>query len=342
MKRTKARRVLVRGVRSRPGCAARGARWWASGRSCRSGLDLLHGLHVADDRHHDLVGERAGTPASGGVDHLRRRRADWRSPVLTSRRWRSSVSWPSAWAPCWCAVAAAPPDPRNFSAREQRMSSVTIGRDLQTGSGAQPESESAARRRAAGSPPTPVARPSRARTSWSWRSPSRSSHPVCCSGRSRVFVLGVLAVCALRGQYASADHPEREQGHRHTGGGGRRAAHGDRGLRRVRPAGPPVRAGGRRHVVPALLGRACAYAGIRRARTKGAFAQRVLIVGAGQVAERFADVLDAEPELRAAPGRTARRLCRRVAVPPGAGWDRPARRASCASITSTGSCSRSA
>ena len=44
-----------------------------------------------------------------------------------------------------------------------------------------------------------------------------------------------------------------------------------------------------------LLGRAFAYAGIRRARTKGGLSQRVLIVGAGQVAERFADVLEEHP-----------------------------------------------
>ena len=44
-----------------------------------------------------------------------------------------------------------------------------------------------------------------------------------------------------------------------------------------------------------LIGRAFAYVGIRRARTKGALGQRVLIVGAGQVAERFADALELNP-----------------------------------------------
>ena len=44
-----------------------------------------------------------------------------------------------------------------------------------------------------------------------------------------------------------------------------------------------------------LIGRACAYVGIRRARTRGALGQRVLIVGAGPVAERFADALELNP-----------------------------------------------
>ncbi len=40
-----------------------------------------------------------------------------------------------------------------------------------------------------------------------------------------------------------------------------------------------------------LVGRACAYAGIRRARARGRFVQRVLVIGAGQVAERLARIL---------------------------------------------------
>ncbi len=41
-----------------------------------------------------------------------------------------------------------------------------------------------------------------------------------------------------------------------------------------------------------LVGRACAYVGIRRARTRGLFVQRVLVIGAGQVAERLARILE--------------------------------------------------
>ena len=44
-----------------------------------------------------------------------------------------------------------------------------------------------------------------------------------------------------------------------------------------------------------LIGRVFAYVGIRRARTKGALGQRVLIVGAGRGGERFADALELNP-----------------------------------------------
>ena len=110
-----------------------------------------------------------------------------------------------------------------------------------------------------------------------------------------VFVLGVLAICAVRGQYAT-----------------RITLSVSRDLSSLALAvavplmviaalddfDPQVRP----FVLVAIasfcllvLGRTVAYAGIRRARTKGAFAQRVLIVGAGQVAERFADVLEGHP-----------------------------------------------
>jgi exopolysaccharide biosynthesis polyprenyl glycosylphosphotransferase len=45
-----------------------------------------------------------------------------------------------------------------------------------------------------------------------------------------------------------------------------------------------------------VVGRACAYTGIRRARTRGAFVQRVLVIGAGQVAERLARILEVHSE----------------------------------------------
>jgi exopolysaccharide biosynthesis polyprenyl glycosylphosphotransferase len=110
-----------------------------------------------------------------------------------------------------------------------------------------------------------------------------------------VFVLGVLAVCALRGQYASRITLSVSK---------------DAGPLAVAVAVPlmviaifdgfdtqvrPFVLVGIASLCLLLLGRACAYAGIRRARAKGAFPQRVLIVGAGQVAERFADVLEAHP-----------------------------------------------
>ena len=110
-----------------------------------------------------------------------------------------------------------------------------------------------------------------------------------------VFVLGVLGVCALRGQYAS----------RITLSVAR-----DLGTVAAAVALPLTVIGAfdgyGRSVRPfvlvglstlclLLIGRAAAYVGIRRARSKGALGQRVLIVGAGQVAERFADALDLNP-----------------------------------------------
>jgi exopolysaccharide biosynthesis polyprenyl glycosylphosphotransferase len=45
-----------------------------------------------------------------------------------------------------------------------------------------------------------------------------------------------------------------------------------------------------------VVGRACAYMGIRRARTRGLFVQRVLVIGAGQVAERLVRILEVHAE----------------------------------------------
>jgi exopolysaccharide biosynthesis polyprenyl glycosylphosphotransferase len=110
-----------------------------------------------------------------------------------------------------------------------------------------------------------------------------------------VFVGGVLAVCALRGQYAS----------RITMSVSRDAgtvasavavplvviATFDGFGRQVRP----FVLVGLAALALLLVGRALTYAGIRRGRTRGAFPQRVLIVGAGQVAQRFAEVLEEHP-----------------------------------------------
>jgi exopolysaccharide biosynthesis polyprenyl glycosylphosphotransferase len=48
--------------------------------------------------------------------------------------------------------------------------------------------------------------------------------------------------------------------------------------------------------VAIFLVRACVYASIRRVRRRGAFGERTLIVGAGQVAVHFAAMLDEHPE----------------------------------------------
>jgi exopolysaccharide biosynthesis polyprenyl glycosylphosphotransferase len=177
------------------------------------------------------------------------------------------------------------------------MSSITMGRDLQRWQWAQPEagpgSATRARRRllaaqtsgeaVAGmdlvvlAPAVVIFAPSVLR--WS----------------VAAFVLGVLAICALRGQYAS----------RIT-----LSASRDAGTLAVavlvplmviatldgfQPQVRPLVLVAVASLALLLLGRFCAYAAIRRARTRGAFAQRVLIVGAGQVAERFADVLEENP-----------------------------------------------
>jgi len=50
-----------------------------------------------------------------------------------------------------------------------------------------------------------------------------------------------------------------------------------------------------------LVGRTCAYVGIRRARTRGFFVQRVLVVGAGQVAERLTRILQVHSDFGLQP-----------------------------------------
>ena len=174
------------------------------------------------------------------------------------------------------------------------MSSVTIGKDLQHWQWAQSDSGSAARGRrrlavrtsgevVAGTDLLVLA------VAVAIFAPAVLQWPVA------VFVLGVLGVCALRGQYAS----------RITLSVAR-----DLGTVAAAVALPLTVIGAfdgfGRSVRPfvlvglstlclLLIGRAAAYVGIRRARSKGALGQRVLIVGAGQVAERFADALDLNP-----------------------------------------------
>ncbi len=172
------------------------------------------------------------------------------------------------------------------------MSAVTIGSDMQHWRWAQPKSAAGSRRRlmahtsgeaVAGTDLLVLA------VAVALFAPSVLRWSVA------VFVLAVLAVCALRGQYASRITLSVSK---------------DAGTLAVAVTVPlmviavfdgfdtqvrPFVLVGIASLCLLLLGRACAYAGIRRARTKGAFPQRVLIVGAGQVAERFADVLEAHP-----------------------------------------------
>jgi len=176
------------------------------------------------------------------------------------------------------------------------MSSVTIGRDLQHWQWSQAESETGS--------------PARARRRF-WARTSGEVvagtdllvlalavaffAPSVLQWTVAVFVVGVLGVCAMRGQYTS----------RITLSVSR-----DIGTVAAAVAVPLTVIGAfdgfNRQVRPfvlvgvstlclLLIGRACAYIGIRRARTRGALGQRVLIVGAGPVAERFCDALELNP-----------------------------------------------
>jgi exopolysaccharide biosynthesis polyprenyl glycosylphosphotransferase len=174
------------------------------------------------------------------------------------------------------------------------MSSVTIGRDLQHWQWSQAESGSAARAR----------RRFAARTSGEvvvgtdllvLAVAIAVFAPVVLQWPVAIFVVGVLGVCALRGQYASRITLSVSK---------------DAGTVAAAVALPLTVIGAfdgfGRQVRPfvliglstlcmLLIGRAVAYISIRRARTRGALGQRVLIVGAGPVAERFADALDLNP-----------------------------------------------
>jgi exopolysaccharide biosynthesis polyprenyl glycosylphosphotransferase len=172
------------------------------------------------------------------------------------------------------------------------MSSVTIGRELQHWPWAQEESAAPASRRAAAISSgeavavtdvlvlaLAVALLTTNVLQWS----------------VAIFIGGVVAVCALRGQYAS----------RITMSVSR-----DAGTVASAVAAPlvviatfngfdqrvrPFVLVGLASLALLLVGRALTYAGIRRGRIRGAFPQRVLIVGAGQVAQRFAEVLEEHP-----------------------------------------------
>lgn len=176
------------------------------------------------------------------------------------------------------------------------MSSVTLGRDLQRWQWAHPEAES---RAAAG-----TRRRFAARTSGevvagtdlmvlTFAAVALAPHvlrwPVA------VFVLGVLGVCALRGQYASRITLSISKD---LGTLALAVTVPLMAIATLDGFDPQVRPYAELAVASLallVLGRAIAYAGIRRTRTNGGLSQRVLIVGAGQVAERFADVLEEHP-----------------------------------------------
>jgi exopolysaccharide biosynthesis polyprenyl glycosylphosphotransferase len=177
------------------------------------------------------------------------------------------------------------------------MSSVTIGRDLQwkwAKAGSESESESSVRTR----------RRFAARTSGEVVAGTdlvalavavAAFAPRMLQWTVAVFVLGVLGICALRGQYASRItlSVSKDVGTLAAAVAAPLAVIGvfDGFGRQMRP----VVLVGLGTLCLLLVGRVCAYAGIRRARTRGALGQRVLIVGAGPVAERFAAALELNP-----------------------------------------------
>jgi exopolysaccharide biosynthesis polyprenyl glycosylphosphotransferase len=176
------------------------------------------------------------------------------------------------------------------------MSSVTIGRDLQHWQWTKPESGAG--------PLGRVRRRFRARTSGEVVAGTDvlvlavaigAFAPRLLQWPVAVFVVGVLAICALRGQYASRItlSVTKDVSTVAAAVAVPLAVIGlfDGFNRQVRP----FVLVGVATLAMLLLGRACAYIGIRRARTRGALGQRVLIVGAGQVAERFADALELNP-----------------------------------------------
>src|SRR3984957_11090462 len=164
------------------------------------------------------------------------------------------------------------------------MSSVTIGRDLQHWQWAQSESGSVARGRRRFA--TRTAGEVVAGTDLVVLAVAVAVFaPAVLQWPAAVFVLGVRAVCALRGQYASRITLSVSK---------------DLGTVAAAVALPLTVIGAfdgfGRQVRPfVLVGLSFAYVGIRWARGRGALGQRVLIVGAGQVAERFADALELNP-----------------------------------------------
>src|SRR6202044_1634160 len=163
------------------------------------------------------------------------------------------------------------------------MSSVTIGRDVQSWRWGDPGSESG--------PVAGVRRRFASRTSGEIVAGMdlvvlaiavAAFAPTVLQWPVAVFVLGVLGVCALRGQYASRItlNVSKDIGTLAAAVALPLTVIGafDGFGRQVRP----FVLVGLSTLCLLLMGRAIAYVGIRRARTKGALGQRVLIVGAGK------------------------------------------------------------
>lgn len=105
------------------------------------------------------------------------------------------------------------------------------------------------------------------------------------------FAIGVLVVCAARGQYAWSITLSASRDAAALGAAVALPLMAIAVLDGFGPQIGPMLFLGVTTFGLLLAGRACTYAGIRRARSRGALGQRVLIIGTGQVAERLARVL---------------------------------------------------
>ena len=285
------------------------------------------------------------TATDGVVRRTPTSRAGSRSRVPTSKRWRSSASWRSVWVPFSFAVAGGPPEPlHTLGEGATRMSSVTIGRDLQSWRWGRPDSESGplALACAAGSRPAPAVEVVAGTDLLILAVAVAAFAPAVLQWPVAVFVVGVLGVCAVRGQYASriSLNVSKDIGTLAAAvavpltvigafdGFGRQVA--------------AVRAGGTLHAVPAPhrpgLRLRRHPAGPDQGSTRTTGAHRGSRTGGGALRR----CPRTEPELRAAPDRAAGRLRRRVTLTPGARWDRPARRRPAGSPHRSGGASPSA
>ena len=208
---------------------------------------LLAGAAGADPCYTGCTSPSSGitnTPAVTTSDGGSTTTADVQRPRVHGSRHRRDGGHRCRGDRCWRGSRPRPPADRlnhsQRSAREQsecRRSRSAETYSIGSGAGRSPNRDRS-RARAAGSRLARAARSSRERTSLVLAVAVAVFAPAVLQWPVAVFVLGVLGVCALRGQYASRITLSVSKDIGHVGGGSGGAAHRDRGLRRLRPAGP--------------------------------------------------------------------------------------------------------